>query len=229
MSIFAIGDTHLSFGTNKPMDIFKGWNDYVSRLEENWKAIIKEEDTVVIPGDTSWAMSLDDALFDFDFLDRLPGKKILIKGNHDYWWSTKTKMENFFDDKGFSSLKILHNNAYLVGDFSICGTRGWFFDDETPQSSKLVLREAGRLRESIKKGLALGGEPIVFLHYPPINDSQCCEEIYSVLVDYNIKRCYYGHIHGENASKYAKFLKDGISFSLISSDYLKFCPKLIEK
>ena len=130
MSIFAIGDTHLTFSTDKPMDIFRGWTDYVDRLEKNWRAIVDESDTVVIPGDISWAMSLEQAKKDFAFLDSLPGKKLIMKGNHDYWWTTKKKMDTFLSENGFDSLSILHNNAFRVGDFTVCGSRGWFLEEK---------------------------------------------------------------------------------------------------
>lgn len=229
MSLFALGDTHLSLRTNKPMDIFNGWNDYVERLEKNWRAIVKDDDTVVIAGDISWEMNLENTKEDFAFLNSLPGRKLFLKGNHDYWWETKTKMEKFFKENSFDTIEILFNNAFRVGDFTVCGTRGWFFDDESPEQEKLISREVGRLNKSIDEAEKLGGEPIVFLHYPPITRNAKCEEIYKTLVDRGIKRCYYAHLHGE-AHRYAfQGEIDGISFSLISCDYLKFCPKLIEK
>lgn len=174
MSLFAIADTHLSLSADKPMDIFNGWSDYVQRLEKNWRAVVSDGDTVVIPGDVSWAMSLEGAQKDFAFLDSLPGKKILMKGNHDYWWNTTRKMENFFKEKGFETLSIVHNSAVSVGNISVCGTRGWFFDAEEDADKKVLLREAGRLRTSIESGIALGGEPVVFLHYPPITQDRIC-------------------------------------------------------
>ena len=146
MSIFAIGDTHLSFSTDKPMNIFKGWDDYVERLTKNWHALVAPSDTVVLMGDISWAMSLEQAKADFAYLDALPGQKIILKGNHDYWWNTRRKMEAFFENYGFSTLHILHNNAYRVGDFSICGTRGWFYDDTQSEPDKVMLREVQRLK-----------------------------------------------------------------------------------
>ncbi len=229
MSLFAIADTHLSLSADKPMDIFSGWSDYVVRLEKNWRAVVGEDDTVVIPGDVSWAMSLEGAKKDFLFLESLPGKKLLMKGNHDYWWNTARKMEIFFKDNGFESLNIVHNNAVRVGDISVCGTRGWFFDAEEDADKKVLLREAGRLRTSIEQGISLGGEPVVFLHYPPITQDRVCEEIYNVLVEYGIKRCYYGHLHSYATKSAFEDEKDGIKFSLISGDHLEFLPKLIQK
>lgn len=228
MSIFAIGDTHLTFSTDKPMDIFRGWTDYVERLEKNWRAVVGEEDTVVIPGDISWAMSLEQAKKDFAFLHSLPGKKLIMKGNHDYWWTTKRKMDTFLAENGFDSLSILHNNAFRVGDFTLCGSRGWFFDAEN-SDSKVLLREAGRLDMSIEEGKKLGGELIVFLHYPPVMANMCCNEMMAVLKKHGIERCYYGHLHGESTLRAVRETVDGIKFSLVSADFLEFCPKIIEK
>ena len=149
MNIFALGDTHLSLGTDKPMDIFKGWDNYFDRLESNWRAVVKKDDVVVIPGDISWAMSLESAESDLRFIHSLPGKKVIIKGNHDYWWNTKRKMDNFLAEKSFDSISVLFNNAYRFGDVTVCGSRGWFFDAEDNADKKVLLREAGRLRMSI--------------------------------------------------------------------------------
>lgn len=228
MNIFAIGDTHLSLGADKPMDIFKGWDDYVTRLENNWKKVVEEEDVVVIPGDISWAMSLEAAEADLKFLHSLPGRKIIMKGNHDYWWNTKRKMDNFLSEKSLDSISFLFNNAYRFGDTTICGSRGWFFDAEGEADKKVLLREAGRLRLSIEEGKKLGGNIIAFLHYPPVTNLQQCEEMMNVLKEEKIERCYYGHLHG--ASVYNAFTDtlDGIKFDLVSADFLKFCPKLIE-
>lgn len=228
MSIFAIGDPHLSFGTDKPMDIFHGWDNYVERLKNNWEAVVNESDIVVLPGDISWAMSLEEAYKDLSFLNSLPGKKIIMKGNHDYWWNTKKKMDAFLYEKSLDTVSILHNNAYRFGDFTICGSRGWFFDSKESEQ-KVILREAGRLRMSIESGLKLGGELIVFLHYPPITLLQRCEEIMSVLKEYQIKRCFYGHLHGGSAYNAFTNNAEGIDFRLVSADFLKFCPALIEK
>ena len=229
MSVYAIADTHLSLSDNKPMDVFGGWQDYVFRLETNWRRLITDDDTVVIAGDISWAMSLEGAKEDFRFLNSLPGKKLIFKGNHDYWWCTMKKMEAFLSENGFDTIKILHNSAVRIGDYSVCGSRGWFFDDESGQDNKIILREAGRLRRSIEEAKALGGEPIVFLHYPPLNSSAVCSEIFGVLKEEGISRCYYGHLHGPALKSAFTGEKDGIKFNIISCDYLGFCPLLIEK
>ena len=229
MSIFCIADTHLSLTCNKPMDIFGGWQDYEKRLEKHWRDLVKPEDTVVIAGDISWAMSLEQAKADFEFLNDLPGTKLISKGNHDYWWTTKKKMNDFLEENGFQTIKFIHNNAYTVGDFSICATRGWFFDCTDENDKKVLNREIGRLRASIKDGIKEGKEPIVFLHYPPIYEDQVCEGIYNVLIEYGIKRCYYGHLHSASCKRAFNGVADGIKFTLISSDFVDFTPVLIEK
>lgn len=229
MSLFAIGDTHLSFGSDKPMDVFSGWQDYEKRLEKNWNSVVTENDTVVIAGDISWGMKMEDTLEDFCFLDKLNGTKIIMKGNHDYWWSTKSKTEKFLKKNGIESIKILFNNAYKVGDAAICGTRGWFFDCSKNEDQKVLAREVGRLKTSIAEAKKLGGEVIAFLHYPPISLTETCHEIYDTLVDEQIKTCYYGHLHGNSVNWAFRGESDGVKFDLISADYLNFCPKLIRK
>ena len=177
MNLFGIGDTHLTFGKNKPMDIFKGWDNYVERLEKHWRAVVTPEDTVVINGDISWSMKLSECYEDFRFLHELPGRKIIMKGNHDYWWTTLNKMNNYLKENEFDTIDILFNNSFSFGDYAVCGTRGWFYD--SPESdNKVILRERQRLIRSIEAGLEQGKEPIVFLHYPPVFDDRVCEEIY---------------------------------------------------
>ena len=227
MSLFAIGDTHLSLSVDKPMDIFKGWTDYTQRLAGNWNSIVGENDSVVIPGDISWAMNFEEAKKDFQFLHSLNGTKYILKGNHDYWWNTMSKMTKFLDENNFDSIKIIHNNAYSVEGFAIGGTRGWFYDDSEGDVNKVILREAGRLRASLKAASELGGEMIAFLHYPPINEVQRCDEILDVLKEFDVKRCYFGHLHGFVAPGCAKIESDGISFNLVSADFLGFTPRLI--
>ena len=223
MSLFAIADLHLSFSADKPMDIFKGWSDYVQRIENNWRKMIEPDDTVVIAGDVSWAIKLAETEADFRFIHNLPGQKIILKGNHDLWWSTLTKMNAFLADKGFDSIRFLHNNAWPVEEFCVCGSRGWFFDAEET-GSKVLLREAGRLETSIGLARETGLEPVVFLHYPPVWGGMVCSEIMDVLVRNGIKRCYYGHIHGKKAFKIVRGCHSGIKFELISSDFTGFCP-----
>lgn len=225
MSLFAIADTHLSLGTNKPMDSFPGWNDYVARLGNNWNSIVKEEDTVVIAGDISWAMNFDELYEDFSFLNDLNGKKIIVKGNHDYWWNTLSKMNKFIEENNFDSINILQNNSYDVDGISVCGSRGWMFESSEEHDEKILSREVGRIKMSLDS--AVNENRILFLHYPPITTNSSCNEILDTLKEYGIKKCFYGHLHGM-ATKYAfEGEYDGIDFKLISADRLSFVPKLI--
>lgn len=225
MSLFAIADTHLSLGTNKPMDSFPGWNDYVARLGNNWNSIVKEEDTVVIAGDISWAMNFDELYEDFSFLNDLTGKKIIVKGNHDYWWNTLSKMNKFIEENNFDSINILQNNSYDVDGISVCGSRGWMFESSEEHDEKILSREVGRIKMSLDS--AVNENRILFLHYPPITTNSSCNEILDTLKEYGIKKCFYGHLHGM-ATKYAfEGEYDGIDFKLISADRLSFVPKLI--
>ena len=225
MSLYAIADTHISLSTGKKMDIFGGWQDYEKRLEQNWRRLIGENDTVIIPGDISWCIDMQKGKEDFEFLNSLPGEKILMKGNHDYWWSTAKKINEFFEKYSLTTLHILHNNAYTCQNIAMCGSRGWFFDAESDLDKKIVLREAGRLRASINAAKQTGKKPVVFLHYPPLSRENKCDEIYNCLLEEGIERCYYGHLHSY-AHKAAFIGKDenGIEFNLISADYLGFCP-----
>ena len=164
MSLFAIADLHLSLGTDKPMDIFRGWDGYEKRLEENWRKLITHNDTVVIPGDISWAMKLSDTFEDFRFINGLPGKKLFFNFNHDYWWDSRRKMEMYLKENGFDTIEIVFNSAYAADGYAVCGTRGWFYDAETDSDKKVLNREVGRLRTSLDEALKTGLEPVVFLH-----------------------------------------------------------------
>ena len=225
MSLFAIADTHLSFGTDKPMDSFPGWNDYVDRIEKNWNKIVTDDDTVVIAGDISWAMNFDELKADFDFIERLNGKKIILKGNHDYWWNTSKKMNDFIELQRYKTISILFNNSYDIDGVSVCGSRGWLFDVDDEHDEKVLNREVGRLRLSLES--AVNDEIIVFLHYPPVTTDTKCDEILNLLKEYGIKKCYYGHLHGIAAKKAIDDVVDGIEFRLISCDRLGFVPKRI--
>ena len=227
--IYTIADLHLSFGTDKPMDIFSGWTNYTERIRNNWQRLVEPDDTVVIAGDISWAMKLNEINKDFEYIQGLNGKKIILKGNHDYWWTTKSKMDKYISDSGFDSVSILHNNYYVVEDTAICGTRGWFYDAEKDEDMLILKREVGRLKMSIEPALKAGYQPIVFLHYPPIYNGMECTEIMNVLREYEIKKCFYGHVHGGNASQKA-FIgeKYGIKFQLIACDYINFTPMSIK-
>jgi len=224
MSIFAISDLHLSFGTDKPMNIFRGWDNHTQRLSANWKRLIKPEDTVVLPGDFSWALKLEESAEDFRFLENLPGKKILLKGNHDLWWSTAKKLREFWQENGFSSVDIVYNNCLVAEGYAISGTRGWFYDNTG--SKKVLLREAGRLDLSLKEAEKTGLPILTFLHYPPVYGEFVCDEILDVLKSHNIKKVYYGHIHGAGFNNAVKSF-DGIEFRLISCDCIDFTPYFI--
>ncbi len=228
MSLFAIADLHLSLGEDKPMDVFAGWNDYVDRLKENWQKLVAEDDTVVIAGDISWAMKLEQTYIDFKFIDDLPGKKLFLKGNHDYWWGTKNKMDQFLQTSQLSTISILFNNAYSCGEYAVCGTRGWFLENDTPEDIKVLNREVGRLKMSIEQALPTGLEPVVFLHYPPYYRGIECTEIMDVLLEYGIRKCYYGHIHGKKNFRLAfEGEYKGINFRLVSCDKIGFMPVLV--
>lgn len=227
MALFTIGDLHLSLSVDKPMDVFKGWADYTDRLKDNWNSVVSENDSVVIPGDISWAMNFEQAVKDFDFINKLNGTKYILKGNHDYWWNTMSKMTKFLTENGFDTIKIIHNNAYSVDGFALAGTRGWFYDDSSCDVSKVILREAGRLRASLKEAQKLGGEIIAFLHYPPLNEVQRCDELLDVLEEFPVKQCFFGHLHGFVAPGCAKIQDGDTAFNLVSADYLRFTPRLI--
>lgn len=228
MSLFAIADLHLSLGCNKPMDVFTGWQNYTEKLEKNWRGIVSPNDTVVIAGDISWAMKLEESEKDFSFLHSLPGKKLILKGNHDYWWTTKKKIDTFLSEHSFDSIQIVHNNAYVVDDLAVCGTRGWLYNAESDEDLKIVNREVGRLNASLDDAKRQGAKPIVFLHYPPVYDNLQCSEILNVLESREIDSCYFGHIHGSEAAKRAVIGEyHGIKMHLISCDYVNFMPILV--
>ena len=228
MALYTLSDTHLSFQTEKPMDIFgPRWQDHAEKIQKNWLSLVTDEDTVVIPGDITWAMTLDEAVEDFRFLSSLPGKKIIGKGNHDYWWQTRKKVEQFFLANGFDSLSLLYGDAVKVEDKIICGTRGWYNDGVKIKNcdyEKIVAREAGRLTRSLAAANALGeGEKIAFLHFPPVFGDFVCRELLDVLHQNEIKRVYFGHIHGVyNLPPHFDF--EGIRFTIVASDYLSFIP-----
>ena len=222
MAIFAISDLHLSFSTDKPMDKFRGWENYTERIKANWTRLVGQYDTVVIPGDISWALKLEEAEEDFKFIESLPGNKVILKGNHDLWWSTMNKFGIFLEEKGFKTIKPLFNSAIEVEGKVICGTRGWFFD-APEKEEKIILREAGRLETSLKKAEETGLEPIVFLHYPPVYDNNVCQPIFDVIKKHGIKTVYHGHIHGAGCNNAQKNY-DGVRFKLLSCDCIEFTP-----
>jgi len=224
LSIYAISDLHLSFGTNKPMDIFKGWDNHIDRLTANWKRLVKPEDTVILPGDFSWALKLEESLEDFKFLEGLAGKKILLKGNHDLWWSTAKKLREFWAQNNIENVDIIYNNSITAEGFAIAGTRGWFYDDTS--SKKVLLREAGRLDKSLSDAEETGLPILTFLHYPPVYSDAVCNEILDVLKKHKVETVYYGHIHGLGTYNIVKEY-EGINFQLISCDSIDFTPYFI--
>ena len=222
MSLYTISDLHLSLSEDKPMDVFYGWDNYVERLKANWERIVKENDTVVIPGDISWALKLEDSLADLKFIDALPGKKIILKGNHDLWWATMKKLTEFFEKNEIKTITPVFNSYVEAEGKAICGSRGWMVDN-SEQNKKIILREAGRVEASLKAAFESGLEPIVFLHYPPVYADVCCEEITDVLKKYNVKTVYHGHIHGSGLHRAVKSYDD-INYKLVSCDCIEFTP-----
>ena len=223
MAIFAIGDLHLSLGTDKPMDVFPGWEGYLPKLESKWRTLIQENDTVILAGDTSWAMRLQDTKADFGFLQPLPGRKWMLKGNHDYWWTTARKMESYIAANGWDTLHILHNNCCLVDGKALCGSRGWPFDDAAAQSAKIMSREAGRLEMSLAAGDE-AQEGIAFLHYPPGFGNARARGLVDGLKAHGVQQCFYGHLHGKAIRYAVQGEREGIRYKLISADGLAFCP-----
>ena len=235
MSIFVIGDLHLSFKNPKPMDIFgDNWAGHEEKIRNNWIENVKEDDLVILPGDFSWETYLEDTKFDFEYLNSLPGKKLLLKGNHDYWWTTVTAMRNFLKENNFTNIDFLYNNSYEFENKIICGTRGWSIADEE-MDKKFINRELIRLELSLKDGLQRYGnnkenlgdkEIIVFMHYPPITKakviSQQEAEFVELMKKYNVKRCYYGHLHGASIADAIEGNVEGIEFKLVSADGLDF-------
>ena len=227
MALYVIGDLHLSLTGEKPMDVFgEKWANHVERTREAFSHL-HDDDVTVLAGDSSWGMSLDGARADFAFLDALPGKKILLKGNHDYWWTTASKMKKFFADNGFTTLDILHNNCFFYGDYAICGTRGWFYEEDAAgtHTGKMLAREALRLEASFQ---AAEGRPILcFLHYPPIYQGYQCPELLTIIDRWRVERCYYGHLHGVTHKRAFEGKRSFTDYSLISADYLGFAPKKV--
>lgn len=224
MALYAIGDLHLCLGAPKPMDIFGGaWVGYMDKLKAGM-SVIREEDTTVLMGDLSWALDLPSSAADFAWINQIPGRKIILKGNHDYWWSTAAKFNKFCTDNCFENLYLLNNNCYEYGDYAICGTRGWFFEEERSgqHDEKVFRRELIRLEASLK---AAGEKKIyVFLHYPPRYKGYECPEILALLEKYEVRRCFYGHLHGGSHRLAMEGLWDGVDFKLCAADYIGFKP-----
>ena len=224
MALYAIGDLHLCLGAEKPMDIFGGaWVGYMEKLKKGL-SVVGTEDTLVLLGDLSWALSLEAAGADFAFINDIPGRKIILKGNHDYWWCTAKKFGEFCEKYGFSNLHILNNNHYEYENIAICGTRGWFYEESrsAKEDEKVFLRELIRLEASLKS--AGDREKIVFLHYPPFYKGYRCDEIMGLLHKYDVRRCYYGHLHGASHALALEGLWEDIQFRLVAADRVDFTP-----
>ena len=224
MALYVIGDLHLSLGAEKPMDIFGGsWVGYLEKLQQGM-SVIGPGDTTVLAGDLSWALDLQQATADFQWIDRIPGRKIILKGNHDYWWSTAAKFNRFCQENRFSNQMILNNNHFEYDGWAICGTRGWFFEEERSgeHDEKIFKRELLRLEASLKSAGAL--RKMVFLHYPPRYKGYICKEIIDLLEKYEVRACYYGHLHSASHGLAIEGIWNGIEYRLISADYLNFKP-----
>lgn len=224
MAVWTIGDLHLPLGRHKPMDIFGGgWQNYVEKTEKNWRALVGTEDSVVVAGDLCWGMNLKECLPDFKFLDSLPGKKLLLKGNHDYYWTTLGSMRRFLAENGLLSIDFLHNNAFFIDGIAVCGTRGWFFEEQGER--KIYDREIGRLAASLKAAEGFPpGKKTVFLHYPPVYRGIVYEEILELFSRYGVTECYYGHLHGAARRGALEGEYRGVEYRLVSADAAGFAP-----
>lgn len=235
MALYVIADTHLSLSVPKPMDIFgRRWVDYHEKLKNGWEAVVSKNDTVVIPGDISWGLTLNEAAEDLRFLHSLPGRKIIGRGNHDFWWQSEKKLTDFFVSEGIDSISLLHNNAYLAEGKLLCGSRGWFYDPKSsPEGAdpvKIAAREVIRAELSFKAAAALDPEgnyeKIAFFHFPPVYREFVSEGLIALMHEHGITRCYYGHLHG-NYDLPHTVTHEGIAMTLISADYLNFIPLLV--
>lgn len=221
MALWTIGDLHLAHSTDKPMDVFgERWCGHSQKIKDFWMRHVRDEDTVVIPGDISWAINLEEAREDLLYLHQLPGRKILLKGNHDYWWETVSKMQKFLAQLEIDDIFFLQNNHYVYEDYAICGTRGWALEGEDWQ--RLIARETGRLELSLKSAPS-DKEKIVFLHYPPIYSDDACTSMIELMQAYGVKQCFYGHLHGISIKNAVVGENFGINFSIVSADSLDFC------
>ncbi len=230
MAIYALADLHLSFGVDKPMDVFgEAWGDYTQKIKKNWEELVAEDDAVIIPGDVSWATYLEDAYEDFKFIDTLPGKKFIIKGNHDYWWTTLSKMNSFLNENHFSSITILNNTAAEFENAAICGTRGWWYrEGQSDEDEKILDREKKRLVLSLEAAVKLKKDRIIVaLHYPPLEENSENRDFFEILKEYNVETCVYGHLHSFSHQTAITGNVEGVELKLVSGDFLKFVPVLV--
>lgn len=240
MSIYVIGDLHLSFNENKPMDIFgDNWRGHEEKIKNNWIEKVTDNDLIILPGDFSWSMKLEDTIKDFEYINNLPGKKLMLKGNHDYWWNTVTKMKKFLEDNNFKNIDFIFNEGFVSENYIISGTRGWNLEEEA-HDEKVLNRELARLEASIQSGLRKAEheielenseakaekEIIVFMHYPPITNAKIVNKEQAKFVEimkkYNVKKCFYGHLHGISIRDAFEGEFEGIQFKLVSADALNF-------
>lgn len=224
--IYAIGDLHLDYTEKKSMEVFgKAWENYQEKIFNNWNKIVKKEDTVLIVGDISWAMNIDQAYIDLKKIDDLNGEKILLKGNHDYWWSSLKKL----NDLDFKSIKFLQNNSFFVEGYDICGTRGWISRDNsefTDHDEKVFKRELQRLKNSLDFNKE-NNKKIVILHYPPLNSDKSLNEFFGICKDYQVEYLLYGHLHGPGHKQIFEGIVDGIGIKCVAGDYINFLPERI--
>ena len=230
MSIYTISDLHLSLSIDKPMDIFGyNWQNYMERLKENWQSTVKKEDIVVIGGDISWATYIDECFDDFSFIESLNGKKIILKGNHDYWWESLTKLKKYILENNFSTISFLHNTSFLEEDIAICGARGWIdpsYSNFTKDDEKIYLRELERLKLSLESSKNLNAKKtFVFLHYPPVTkDLKINEDYKNIFKNYNVTKCFYGHLHSKASKNSFEGTIDNVMYKLVSADFMEFIP-----
>lgn len=224
MALFAISDLHLDLTGDKPMDVFGDkWFKHDEKIKSNWLSKVTDNDTVLIAGDISWSMKMENGMRDLEWIHNLPGKKIMIKGNHDYWWSSITKLNSLYDD-----MKFIQNNFFYYEDYAICGTRGWICpggEKFSNHDEKVYSRELMRLRLSLDSARKNGFEKfIVMIHYPPMNEKSLESGFIEIFKEYNIEKVIYGHIHGPSLAKALNGVLDGIEYILTSGDYLDFNP-----
>ena len=250
MPLYAIGDLHLSLASDKPMDVFGGgWDNYVEKIKTGF-SLLGPDDVCVLCGDISWGMSLEESLEDFRFISRLPGSKIVLKGNHDYWWDTATKMKAALARDGIDNIEILNNNCFFYDGAAICGTRGWLMDAEkdskhyarndaaenaehgsaehgsAKHNAKIMAREVSRLRASLKAA-GNASEKLCFFHYPPRFYDFVCPEIIAAMNEFGVKKCWYGHIHGHGHRFAVRGEVEGITYEMISADFVDFVPQRV--
>lgn len=233
MAIFAISDLHLSLGGDKPMDVFGSkWDNYTEKMKTLWNSLVSDDDIVVIPGDISWATYIDDAVCDFDYINRLNGKKLILKGNHDYWWTTQNKMRLFLEANRFDSIEFIQNNAFLYDETAICGTRGWSIPPagSIGEDRKIFEREKQRLILSLEAAKALAPKQIIVaLHYPPIDKNNLSFDFLDIMNAYNVSECIFGHLHAASHAYAPVGIYNGIKCRLVSCDYINFTPVLINR